>query len=112
MIWNVLQWTPNTGGGIGGHNQDDNALDYYERAKKTAGGLASLMWAARANLIKNLVEGYTGGDEENAILDLLVTCPNDADVRKVIDYVTWDRLEDEVGSRFVTRYPKAQYGPR
>ncbi|HET7506238.1 MAG TPA: hypothetical protein VFK02_34700, partial [Kofleriaceae bacterium] len=110
MIWQILQWTPNTGGGIGGHNQDDNALAYFNKAKATGGGLASLMWSARANLIQNLVDGYTSGKEEDAIFELLTTCASDADVRKVINYVTWDRLEDEVGDRFSKRYPKAQYG--
>jgi len=109
MIWRILEWTPNTGGGAGGHNQDDNALDYYNQAKRTGGGLASLMWSARANLIKNLVHGITGGDEENAILDLLLTCPSDSDVRLVINSVSWDRLKDEVGKRFEERFPKAKY---
>ncbi len=109
MIWSILQWTPNTGGGVGGHNQDDNALDYYNQAKRTKGGLASLMWSARANLIRSLIDGPTLGDEEDAILDLLVTCPSDSDVRSVIKYITWDRLEDEIGERFKKRYPKANY---
>jgi hypothetical protein len=109
MIWSILQWTPNTGGGVGGHNQDDNALDYYNQAKRTKGGLASLMWSARANLIRNLIDGPTLRDEEDAILDLLVTCPSDSDVRSVIKYITWDRLEDEIGERFKKRYPKANY---
>jgi hypothetical protein len=110
LIWSVLKWTPNTGGGVGGHNQDDNAMDYYAKAKKTKGGLASLKWEARADLIKDLVDGYTSGDEEAAILDLLVTCTNDSDVRNVIKKITWARLEDEVGKPFVAKYPKATYG--
>jgi Domain of unknown function (DUF4157) len=112
MIWEILQWTPNSGGGLGGHNQDDNALAYFEKAKAAPGGLASLMWSARANLIKNLVDGSTAGDEEDAIFELLTTCASDADVREVINYVTWERLEDEVGDRFSKRYPKAQYGKK
>ena len=111
MIWEVLQWTPNTGGGIGGHNQDDNALAYFNKAKSTPGGLNSLMWSARANLIRNLVDGYTSGKEENAIFELLTTS-SDSDARLVIDVVTWARLEDEVGGRFSKRYPKAQYGKK
>ncbi|HWU86471.1 MAG TPA: DUF4157 domain-containing protein [Kofleriaceae bacterium] len=110
MIWQILQWTPNTGGGIGGHNQDDNALAYFNKAKATPGGLTSLMWSARANLIRDLVDGATMGDEEDAIFELLTTCPSDGDVRQIINSITWDRLEDEVGDRFVKRYPKARYG--
>ena len=112
MIWSILQWTPNTGGGVGGHNQDDNALAYFYKAKKASGGLASLMWSARANLIKNLVDGYTSGEEENAIFELLTSCSNDSDLHNVIDFITWDRLEDEVGDRFSKRYTKAQYGKK
>jgi hypothetical protein len=112
LIWQVLQWTPNTGGGVGGHNQDDNALDYFNKAKAKPGGLASLMWPARANLIKNLVDGYTSGGDEDAIFELLTSCGSDADVRKVIEFVTWERLEDEVGGRFSKRYPKGDYGKK
>jgi hypothetical protein len=112
MIWAVLQWTPNTGGGILGHNQDDNALAYFQRAKRTAGGLKSMMWTARANLIQDLLNGYTSGDEQDAIFELLTTCPDDSDVHKVIDFDSWDRLEDKVGGRFSKRYPKAQYGKK
>ena len=112
MIWQVVAWTPNTGGGVGGHNQDDNALDYFQKAKKAPGGLASLQWSARANLIKNLVDGYTAGDEETAIFELLTSCANDGDLHQVINYITWDRLEDEVGERFSKRYPKATYGKK
>jgi hypothetical protein len=112
MIWKILQWTPNTGGGIGGHNQDDNALAYFEKTKKTPGGLASLMWSARANLIRDLVDGPTFGDEEDAIFELLTSCTDDGDVRRVIDWISWSRLEDEVGDRFSKRYPKATYGKK
>jgi hypothetical protein len=70
------------------------------------------MWSARANLIKNLVDGPTLGDEEDAIFDLLVTCSSDSDVRLVINFITWDRLEDEVGKRFRERYPKESYKSR
>jgi hypothetical protein len=112
MIWQILQWTPNTGGGIGGHNQDDNALDYFHKAKATAGGLASLRWEARRDLIKNLVDGYTSGDEEDAIYELLTSCASDGDLHLIINAITWDRLEDEVGDRFSRRYPKATYGKK
>ena len=108
LVWKVLQWTPNTGGGVGGHNQDDNALAYYNKAKSTPGGLASLFWSARANLIKDLVDGATWGDEEDACYKLMTTA-SDADAQKVIDFVGWDRLEDELGSRFRNCYPRDQY---
>jgi hypothetical protein len=109
LINEVINWTPNTGGGVGEHNQDDNALDYYEQAKQTPGGLASLTWVQRANIIKNVLSGYTSGSDEDAVFELLTTCSNDADVRQVINDVTWDELEDEIGDRFTTRYPKATY---
>jgi hypothetical protein len=109
MIWRIIEWTPNTGGGVGGHNQDDNAYDYYKRAKATPGGLKSLLWSARANLIRDLVDGATDGDEENACFELL-TSGTDAEARQAIQTVDWDRLEDEIGSRFSTRYPKAEFG--
>jgi hypothetical protein len=109
MIWQVLQWTPNTGGGFAGHNQDDSALAYFATAKKAPGGLASLRWEARANLIKNLVDGYTASDEQDAIFEILASCTNDSDVHRVIDLLTWKRLSDKVGDRFSKRYPKAQY---
>lgn len=108
MIWEVINWTPNTGGGVGGHDQDDNAMDYFAQAQKTSGGLASLTWTQRANLIRDLVDGATMGDEETAIFELL-SAGSDSDAHQVIDWVGWDTLEDEVGDRFSKRYPRSSY---
>jgi hypothetical protein len=110
MIRQVINWTPDTGGGILGHNQDDNALDYYEEAKR-AGALETLTRAQKKALILNLLDGATVGDEEDAIMDLLKA--NEADARVIISEIGWERLEDEIddwaGSDFADRFPEAEY---
>ncbi|WP_132122699.1 hypothetical protein [Actinocrispum wychmicini] len=100
----VLNWTPNTGGGLLGHNQDDNALDYYNEASgKNAVG--TLTVKQRVDLIRNLLDGYTSGEEENAAFDILTA--NSSHSQDVIRQVGWDRLEDELGNRFSNRFPKS-----
>jgi hypothetical protein len=42
FLKNVIHYTPNTGGGMFGHRNDDNANQYIGEAMKTPGGLASL----------------------------------------------------------------------
>ncbi len=66
----IIEWTPNTGGGALAHNQDDNAMDYFLKAKATPQGLCSLTTVQRTNFSNNLEGGYTSGDERNAINDI------------------------------------------
>jgi hypothetical protein len=100
----IVNWTPDTGGGFLGHNQDDNALDYYEQAR-AVGAVGSLTAEQRIRLIRHLLDGYTAEDEENAVFDLLTA--NAADSATVIAAVGWDRLEDELGKRFTRRFPES-----
>ncbi len=114
LIWGVLNWTPNTGGGLFGHNQDDNAADYYDAAANIPGGVQTLTWTARANLIIDLMAGWkTWKDEEQRIWYLLDFAP-EADARKVIKFVGWgtiaDALEDGEDTKFKKKFPKAEYG--
>jgi len=110
MIRQVINWTPDTGGGIFGHNQDDNALEYYQKAK-AEGALETLTRAQKKALIENLLDGATVGDEEDAIMDLLKA--NEADARAIISEIGWERLEDEIddwlGSDFADRFPRSEY---
>ena len=108
VIKEVINWVPNTGGGVLGHNQDDNSEDYFERAKK-AGALKTLTRDQRQKIVVNLFNGYTSGGDENRCMELLDTA-SDKDRRWVIQMVTWDRCEDELGGKFSKKYPKAQYG--
>jgi hypothetical protein len=96
----LINYTPGsvTGelGGIGGHDEDDNAVDYYKEAKKK-GALESLTVEQRTRLIRDVLSGATLGDEDTMIADLLTT--NDAHVVPVIDSVGWRWLWDDVSGR-------------
>jgi hypothetical protein len=114
LIWGIINWTPDTGGGIAGHNQDDNAGDYYDVAAKIPGGIQSLTSTARINLILDLLNGVkVWKDEEQRIWYILDSAPL-ADARQVIAYIGWERLADELedgeGSKFRKKFPKANYG--
>jgi hypothetical protein len=100
----VIEWVPDTGGGAGGHNQDDNALDFIEKAAATVGGLESLVVEQRVKLIRFLFDGPTFGDEEDAAFKVLTANPSQT--QQVIDRVGWDELEDELGDRFSDAYPQ------
>lgn len=106
MVRRVLHWTPDTGGGLFGHNQDDNALDYYRQARG-ADAVGTLTVEQRAKLVRDLLDGYTAGDEEDAVFDLITA--NFAHSRAVIAQVGWARLEDELGGRFSRRFPEGDY---
>lgn len=113
VITEVINWVPNTGGGIAGHNQDDNSEDYVNLAKR-AGAMATLTKDQRVKLIRNLFDGKTFAEDERMVLDLL-DAADDKDVRYIIRTIGWDNfnseMEDERGTTFRKRYPKAQYGP-
>jgi hypothetical protein len=106
VLRRVLHWTPDTGGGALGHNQDDNALDYYNEAcaKKA---VDTLTVQQRVKLIRDLLDGYTADDEEDAAFHILTAKP--ADSREVISDIGWPELEDELGSRFSRRFPESDY---
>lgn len=108
VIKEVINWVPNTGGGIAGHNQDDNSEDYIKLAKR-AGAMATLTKEQRIKLIKNLFSGKTWSDDEAMVMDLL-DAANDKDVREIIKKVGWGEMEDELGDKFSKKYPKAKYG--
>jgi hypothetical protein len=106
----IIYWTPDTGGGFLGHNQDDNALDYYEAAK-AEGALGTLSVGQKVKLILDLLDGPTIGDEEDAIMGLLLANTNDA--KFLIKQIGWDRLEDDIddgpGSEFADNFPEDVY---
>jgi hypothetical protein len=79
MMKEIVEWTPDTGGGFLGHKQDDNAMDYFDEAVSTD-ALASLTTTQRSNLIKDIVSGffnYVGDDEEKAVMKLFETASPD-----------------------------------
>lgn len=101
----IINYTPNsvTGelGGVGGHDSDDNALEYYKEAKKKPNGLQTLTVQARSRLLKDVLEGATLGDEETMLADLLTT--NDSHVVPAIQSVGWRWLWNDVGGKNWTR---------
>ena len=60
-------------------------------------------------MITDLLSGTkVWNDEEIAINDLLLA--NRSDARTLIKHFTWSRLEDELGKKFRSAFPKKQYG--
>lgn len=110
-VWAVINWTPDTGGGVFGHNQDDNAMDYYKTSKKQ-GALGTLTWVQKTSLIIDIIDGPTIGDEDDAIWDLLTV--KESDAQAIIDWIGWGRLEDEIdgwfGNKFKSKFPKEKRG--
>ncbi len=105
LLHEVIDWTPDTGGGVLGHNADDRAMAYYSRAKKTPGGLESLTVKQKARLMRHLLDAdVTVAEEEDAVFDLLTV--RESDAPSLIAQIGWDRLADELGKRFTERFPK------
>jgi hypothetical protein len=79
-----------------GDTFDDNARDYYKKAKATANGLYSLSIAQRLRLTRLGLDGATGDDDEAMIVGLLAPPSNSAHVVPVIDAVGWRRCWDKI----------------
>ena len=113
LVWAILNWTPNTGGGAFGQNTDDNARTYYDEAAKTPYGVSSLTVTARINLIRPMLSGVWVTDDEERRIWWLLSTASEPDARFIIGAVGWGRLDKELeGERrrdFRARYPKAQY---
>ena len=110
VLQEVIDWVPDTGGGLFGHNQDDNALDYYKQARKQH-ALRTLTYEQKRKIIKNLLDGATVGEEEDAVVELLEQ--NKYDARQLIREFGWGRLHDEIddwaGNDFEDKFPKKEY---
>ena len=73
LLTMIINYTPNTGGGVGGHDTDDNALEYSRKAK-AEGALGALTQTQRLRLIRDMIAGVCGDEEEQAIVDMLAAC--------------------------------------
>ncbi|MFW2382635.1 MAG: eCIS core domain-containing protein, partial [Acidimicrobiales bacterium] len=108
----ILAWVPDTGGGMFGHNTDDNASDYIDQARATEGGLESLTVDQRKQLVRDLIDGATVGEDEDQIMRVLRTASS-ADARTVIQSIGWSKMhsdiDDWVGEEFAEEFPEEQY---
>jgi len=106
VIRGVINWVPDTGGGIGGHNQDDNALEYLAIVKKN-NALSTLTIEQKVKIIRFVFDGYTSGDDEDRLMEMINAKPSD--VPELVRQLGWDNMEDELGSAFSKKYPKSQF---
>ncbi len=106
VIRGVINWVPDTGGGVGGHNQDDNALEYLALVKKS-NALHTLTVPQKVKIIQFVFDGYTSGDDEDRLMEMINAKPSD--VAELVRLIGWDEMEDELGSAFSKKYPKSQF---
>ena len=70
LLSEIISYRPGTGGGAGGRLTDTNALEYLSLVR-TQRGLGALTNSQREQLIRDLVAGVCGDEEENAIIEIL-----------------------------------------
>jgi hypothetical protein len=116
VLGSVINWTPNTNGGVGGRNTDDNARDYVEKAKKTEGGMASLTAQQRSALLMDMDGASISGDDVSLAWEVLANMPN-SQAAEVIGTVTWEALDGfflqggDYQDLFRRMFPREVYGP-
>jgi len=112
MVHRIVNWTPSITDSVGGVTTDDHANDYTKSAKKTPGGLRSLTYEQRENLVAHLLQGNTIGDDENAIIDILRSAPN-RDAHRLVTHFGWknlhDKIDDGPGNAFDDEFPESMY---
>ena len=104
----MINWVPDTGGGIAGHNTDDEAVDYLAIARATPGGIASLTVEQKRKLIGDVVAGYASGNEETTILEILAAKKEDAPA--LIAREGWRRLWTTIDGEHCRAFVE-QFGP-
>jgi hypothetical protein len=90
--------------GLFGDTSDDNARDYFNKAKQTPGGLASLSADQRIRLIKLGLDGATTDDDEDMINGLLES--NKSHIVPVVDVVGWRRIWDDIDGEECAKFIK------
>jgi Domain of unknown function (DUF4157) len=97
----ILNYTPGTVaslGGVGGHDEDDNAVDYYQTVLKTKGGIESLTTQQREKLIQDVLSGVTVRDEQAMVVKLLQTATVEQST-KLVDKIGWHRLWKKINGK-------------
>ena len=89
----VIDYTPDTGGGIGGRAEDGNAEDYFDEAKKR-GGLATLTYKQKERLVGHVLTGATVGSEDAMIVELLDVDHDDG--ARIIQHYGWHWIWTDV----------------
>jgi hypothetical protein len=108
----IINYTPGSAtgelGGVGGHDTDDNAVEYWQEVNKiddknkavnkfdpTNPAIATLTLPQRQKLLKDVLDGVTVGEEVDMILSLLTTA-NSSQIKPLIDHVGWRRIWDKL----------------
>ncbi|GET36579.1 eCIS core domain-containing protein [Microseira wollei] len=94
----ILNYTPGSIawlGGVGGYDTDDNAVEYYQEAIKTKGGIESLTHKQREKLIQDVLKGATMGDEQAMVVELLKTATSEQ-ATQLIGKIGWHKLWKEI----------------
>lgn len=73
LLEKIINYTPNTGGGLAGQATDDNAREYVKKAK-AEGALGKLTQQQQAKLIRDMIAGSCGDEDEQAINDIITAC--------------------------------------
>ena len=109
----VIDYTPDTGGGVGGHVEDSNAEDYFKDVK-ARGALHTLTLPAKTRLVKHVLTGATLGSEDAMIVELLAV--NVDDGVKIIKEFGWRWIWDDVDGddcrNFITKLGPAYWATR
>jgi len=94
----IINYTPGSAtgelGGIGGHDTDDNAVDYYKEVLKKNGALETLTFDQKFKLIRDVLDGVTIGDEQPMIVTILGAKFSDA--TELIKKFSWHRLWQKI----------------
>ncbi|MGI8792610.1 MAG: hypothetical protein ACR2H3_05450 [Acidimicrobiales bacterium] len=100
VLTQVVRYTPGSAtgslGGVFGHDEDDNARSYYDRAAKVPGGVHKLSVEARVRLIRQMLSGSTTDADEDRILGLLQYCPTAELATAVAQAGGWRRLWEDI----------------
>ena len=109
----VIDYTPDTGGGVGGHVEDSNAEDYFNDVK-ARGALHTLTLPAKQRLVEHVLTGATLGSEDAMIVELLAA--NVDDGVKIIKHFGWRWIWDDVDGDdcrdFITKLGPAYWATR
>lgn len=108
----IINFVPNTGGGLLGDQDDDNARDYVKLAEDN-NALYGLTNDQRYHLMLDCYNGYQSEADEETVWKILDTAP-EPDARYVITWFGWndiaDMLDGVEDDKFRAKFPKSEYG--
>ena len=110
LLRDIIDYSPDTHGGIFGQKEDDRAIAYFRNAKREK-AVGTLTFVQKRRLLDQILRGATVGSDDTTIVEILASKPSDAPalIRSFGWRWFWEDLNGAALQRFVREFGPAYW---